>query len=128
MRSQVARNQVSATTTRNLRTLLLDVLEQAAAGGTTLGVGERIKQARTEAGFTQDQLGDLIGVGMRQVQYYEADESDPYRKLARIAEVTGKSIGWLLHGEAIEEDQLAALRGEVAEVRGMVAELLERSA
>lgn len=129
MRSQVARNQVSATTTRNLRTLLLDVLAQAASGGTELGVGDRIKQARVEAGFTQDQLADLIGVGMRQVQYYEADESDPYRKLTRIAEATGKSIGWLLHGgQTIEEDQLAALREEVAEVRAMLAELLERPA
>lgn len=119
MRSQVARTQVSATTTRNLRKLLLDALDQAAAGGITLGVGERIKQARVEAGLTQDQLADIIGVGMRQIQYYEADESDPYRKIGKIAEATGKSLGWLLHGggAVTPDESFARLEAEVAEVR-----------
>jgi transcriptional regulator with XRE-family HTH domain len=32
-------------------------------------VGARIAQARRDSGFTQDELSDLIGVGMRQIQY-----------------------------------------------------------
>lgn len=64
-----------------------------------MGVGDRIKQARLEAGLKQHELADLIGVGMRQIQYYEAGESDPYRKLKKIAEVTGKTVGWLLRGD-----------------------------
>jgi len=90
--------------------------------------GDRIKQARTEAGFTQDELADLIGVGMRQVQYYEADESDPYRKLAKIAEATGKPIAWLLRGdperEPVTAEELAGLRSDLADVKA-IAERVE---
>lgn len=125
MRSQVARKPASATTTRNLRKLLVDVLEQAEARGIIVGVGDRIRQARLEAGFTQDELAELIGVGMRQIQYYEAGESDPYRKLAKIAEATGKTIGWLLHGdEPTPQD-----RGRpewVGEIEGRLDEILRR--
>lgn len=62
-------------------------------------VGQRIRQARTEAGLTQDELSDLVGVGMRQIQYYEAGTSNPYRTLRRIAEATRRDVGWLLHGD-----------------------------
>lgn len=48
-------------------------------------------------------LSDLIGVGMRQIQYYEAGESNPYRTLRRIAEATGQTVGWLLHGDPATE-------------------------
>lgn len=133
MRNQVARNPVSATSTRNLRKLLIDVLEQAAVGGIELGIGERIRRARMEAGLTQDQLADAIGVKMRQVQYYEADRSDPYRKLARIAEVTGKPVEWLRGAEEPEPEGVPAvllaiegLREEVREIRGVVQRLEER--
>jgi len=89
-----------------------------------VGVGDRIRQARMEAGLTQDQLADLIEVGMRQVQYYEAGESDPYRKLARIADVTGKPLEWLLRGDEVMPP------GEVAErldrLEEMLAEVLRR--
>jgi transcriptional regulator with XRE-family HTH domain len=107
MRSQVARNPVSATNTRNLRRLLLDVLDEASTRGVVVGIGDRIKQARVEAGLTQDELGDFVGVGMRQIQYYESGESDPYRKLRQIAEATGKPISWLLRGEdQPDEDEI----------------------
>ena len=115
MRSQDARNQTSATKSRNLRKLLHEYME-AAANNNLADVGERIAQARKEAGLTQDELSDLIGVGMRQIQYYEAGESNPYRTLRRIAEATGQSVGWLLHGDpatelAAGEDVAAALQG-----------------
>jgi transcriptional regulator with XRE-family HTH domain len=122
MRSQVARNPISATNTRNLRRLLVEVLEQAAAGTGSVGIGERIKQARLEAGLTQDQLADLIGVGMRQVQYYEAGDSDPYRKLRQIAEATGKPMEWLLRGEAATQPE------DLAERLGRLEEKLDEIA
>lgn len=131
MRSQVARNPTSATSSRNLRRLLLDVLDEAASRGMVVGIGDRIRQARTEAGFTQDQLADLVGVGMRQIQYYESGESDPYRKLRQIAEATGKSVDWLLRGdedasepgEAEVSQRLAAVEEEL---RGLRQELERR--
>jgi transcriptional regulator with XRE-family HTH domain len=90
-----------------LRRLLLDVLDEASTRGVVVGIGDRIKQARVEAGLTQDELGDFVGVGMRQIQYYESGESDPYRKLRQIAEATGKPISWLLRGEdQPDEDEI----------------------
>jgi DNA-binding XRE family transcriptional regulator len=71
MRSQGTRNLGSATKTRNLRKLLHAYMEEAAQSD-LVGVGDRIRQARLEAGLTQDELSDLVGVGMRQIQYYEA--------------------------------------------------------
>jgi transcriptional regulator with XRE-family HTH domain len=94
-------------------------------------VGARIAQARREAGFTQDELSDLIGVGMRQIQYYEAGTSNPYRTLRRIAEATGKSVGWLLHGDPATElsaaedvaSLLQAIEHRLGELEAKVAEL-----
>ena len=94
----------------------MDVLEQATAGGVELGIGERIKNAREAAGLTQHELAEKIGVKTRQIQYYEADESNPYRKLSKIADATGKSIEWL------REEEMPLARDEEV-VLGAVREL-----
>lgn len=139
MRSQVARNRASATKTRNLRRLLLAAMEQAAQNDLE-GLGARIREARMAAGLTQDELADLIGVGMRQVQYYESGTSNPYRTLRRIAEATGRSVGWFLHGDAPTElaaEELAQrleaveagqerLEATLSEQRALLDELLRR--
>jgi len=123
MRSQVARNPNSATSSRNLRKLLVNVLEQAADRGILVDLGDRIRQARQEAGLTQDQLADLVGVGMRQIQYYESGESDPYRKLIQISEATGKTVEWLLRGDAVTPPELDE---RLERLEGMLAEVLRR--
>lgn len=126
MRSQVARNPNSATTRRNLQKLLVDVFEEATTRGYVVGLGERIKQARQEAGLTQDQLADLVGVGMRQIQYYESGESDPYRKLRQIAEATGKPIDWLLRGDEDDATPQGELEERLDRLEGMLSEVLRR--
>lgn len=104
-------------------------------------VGARIRDARRAMGLTQDELADVIGVGMRQIQYYEAGESNPYRTLRRIAEATNRSVGWFLHGdrptelaaeelvqrlEAVEEGQ-ARFEEALSEQRVLLDELLRRA-
>lgn len=126
MRSQVARNPASATTSRNLRKLLLDVLDEAAMRGIVVGIGDRIKQARTEAGFTQDELGDLVGVGMRQIQYYESGESDPYRKLRQISEATGKPMDWLLRGDEATQPTEGEIVQRLLAVESLLRDVLRR--
>jgi len=74
-------------------------MEEAAQKDPT-GVGGRIREARMAMGLTQDQLADLVGVGMRQIQYYESGESNPYRTLRRIAEATGRPLSFFLAGES----------------------------
>jgi transcriptional regulator with XRE-family HTH domain len=119
MRSQVARKKVSATTVRNLRTLLLlNVFEPEE-------IGDRIKQARERAGLRQEDLADLIGMSTRQVQNYEAGDSKQYAKLKAIAGATGTSVEWLLRGEPVEDDEVtssevAALGAQLEAVRAGV--------
>jgi transcriptional regulator with XRE-family HTH domain len=107
-------------------------MEEAAQKDPT-GVGARIREARLSAGLTQDELSDLVGVGMRQIQYYESGDSNPYRTLQRIAEATGTSVGWFLHGDAPTErsaeelvERLEALEAGQERVEGLVRELLRR--
>jgi transcriptional regulator with XRE-family HTH domain len=123
MRSQDARKTLSATDARNLRRLLLlNVFEPEE-------IGARIKDARERAGLRQEDLADLIGMSTRQVQNYEAGMSKQYSKLKGIAEATGATVEWLLHGD---EDgasprgagELAARLGSLEERQGHVEELL----
>jgi transcriptional regulator with XRE-family HTH domain len=114
-------------------------MEQAAEKDLS-GLGARIREARMEAGLTQDELSDLVGVGKRQIQYYESGESNPYRTLRRIAEATGRSVGWFLRGDAPTElavEELAErldaveagqerVEAALAEQRVLLDELLRR--
>jgi transcriptional regulator with XRE-family HTH domain len=127
MRSQVARNRASATKTRNLRRLLLAAMEEAAQKDPT-GVGARIREARMAMGLTQDELADLVGIGMRQIQYYEAGDSNPYRTLRRIAEVTGKPLSFFLAGtpEPAEDPETLALTRQILDELRALREAVQR--
>jgi transcriptional regulator with XRE-family HTH domain len=93
MRSQGTRKKLTATSTRNLRTLLLATVFEPQA------IGERLAQARNEAGLTQEDAADLVGVSTRSLQGYEAGDVVPYRHMRTLAEVYKKQIEWLLHGD-----------------------------
>ena len=63
-------------------------------------VGRRIAQARKEAGITtQEELGDLLGVSRRSIQFYEEGKTVPYRHFRTLEALTGKGIGWFLYGQ-----------------------------
>lgn len=57
----------------------------------------RIKQARIEAGFTQQEAADTLGITMRAYQNYEASRV-PFRALSRVVEIFGVPEPWLLRG------------------------------
>jgi transcriptional regulator with XRE-family HTH domain len=84
-------------------------------------IGQRIAQARREAGLTQEELARLIGVTTRSVQGYEAGNVIPFRHLSKLEGATGKSRGWLLYGDEDSESV-----GEVASALGaLVAQIAE---
>lgn len=67
-------------------------------------IGRRIAQARQEAGgMTQRELGELIGVTDRSIMAYESGDVIPFRFLRQIEDATGRSAGWILHGDAYRE-------------------------
>src|SRR3990167_1003749 len=92
------RKKLTATDARNLRTLLLlNVFEPER-------IGARIARARTEAGVTQEELADLIGVSTRSLQGYEAGAVKPYRHLEALAAAVNKPMAWFLHGDDAAPD------------------------
>jgi transcriptional regulator with XRE-family HTH domain len=121
MNTQVkGRKKVSATDARNLRTLLL--LSVFAPED----IGARLKQARLEAGLTQEDMADLVGVSTRSWQGYEAGDVVPYRQMERIGEITQRTVAWLLHGD-IEADEsvderLGKIEGQLDAIRGLLEE------
>jgi len=89
-------------------------------------IGARIAKARTEAGLTQEDLADVIGISTRQLQNLEAGESKPYKHLERIAEATKRPLHWFIEdGASPDDDHLRALvREELAGVRQAVERIL----
>lgn len=63
-------------------------------------IGERIKQAREEAGLSQSRLAKLIGVTRNAVSLWENDENDPATdKIRPLAEYLDKSPDWIISGK-----------------------------
>lgn len=80
--------------------------------------GARIRAARLERGWTQDDLAEAVGVSRSAVAQWETDRAGQIRaNLARISEVLGVSVEQLVYGEdrrgalpAASADELALLR------------------
>ena len=64
-------------------------------------IGERIRQARTEKGLTQDKLGSRTGIHPKHIGKYETDKTMPSAdKLKQIAEALEISSDYLLFDNA----------------------------
>ena len=93
-------------------------------------ISERIKEARVQAGLTQEELADLLHVRSRTIANYEAGRV-PWRLLGQIAEATGRTQEWLLHGEPAAAEattlqaEVTALREQVAEIRELLVASLD---
>lgn len=68
----------------------------------------RIQQARIEAGFTQQEAADTLGLTLRGYQNYESVRV-PFRRLGDIASTFGVSEPWLLRGQSAAEVALPEL-------------------
>lgn len=89
----------------------------------------RLQQARKEAGLTQQEAADVLGVHKRTIENYENNHV-PWDKLNELAGLYGKLVEWFLRGEdaALEPTQSARLdrlEEGLAEVRGLVLHLVE---
>jgi transcriptional regulator with XRE-family HTH domain len=75
--------------------------------GTDMSLGERIALARKQAGLSQEQLGDKLGVSRQAVSKWESDQTNPdVAYVAQMCRLLGVSSDWLLLGE--ESAQTAA--------------------
>ncbi|MBD3280212.1 helix-turn-helix domain-containing protein [Candidatus Dojkabacteria bacterium] len=64
-------------------------------------IGLQIRKARLEKGFSQDELGDKIGVTWEMISRYENGRSSPSRHVDKLAKALGKSVGYL-YGQDID--------------------------
>ena len=80
--------------------------------------GARIRAARLERGWTQDDLAAAVGVSRSAVAQWETDRAGQIRaNLTRISEVLEISVEYLLYGEDRRATSLAAGADELALLR-----------
>jgi len=62
-------------------------------------VGMRLAEARKEAGYTQAQLAEAVGMGTNTIALYELDRVQPtFGRIVKIAELLDISLDWLAMG------------------------------
>jgi len=92
----------------------------------TVDFGGKLKELRTQAGLTQLQLGDLIGVTKSVISFYELQERTPSPdvliKLAGVFHVTTDYLLGLDKRETLDisdldKDDIAILRGMTERLR-----------
>ena len=103
-------------------------------------IGQRIAEARTLAGLTQEQVAEMASFSKRSLQDYEAGVTIPYKHMREISRLLGREVEWFLHGEepiagdrlsAFEEKVTSALEGvttAVEELTARVDQLSEQGA
>jgi PAS domain S-box-containing protein len=61
-----------------------------------VAIGRRLALARRQAGFTQSEVAQRLGVTKRSLQGYEAGTVAPYRHLPALASILGRDRSWFL--------------------------------
>jgi transcriptional regulator with XRE-family HTH domain len=87
-------------------------------------IGQRIQAARKRQHWTQIQFATKANVSPSSVARWERGALPPVRELIRIAGILEVDAEELVEPAPTDEGQLALLREELAEVRGMVVRLL----
>jgi transcriptional regulator with XRE-family HTH domain len=91
-------------------------------------IGSRIAAARRQAGLTQRELAERLGITVRSVQNYESGAVVPYKHMGRIESIGSKRPGWLLAADDESEDLLPtieALRQAMEQHHALLREHVE---
>ena len=76
-----------------------------------MGIGARLKQARSSKGYTQNSLADAIGVSRGVITNIEHEKAEPQMLVNRgICYELGINSSWLLQGEGPMESEKDAER------------------
>lgn len=89
-------------------------------------VGDRIRRRRILLGFTQDQLGEALGISYQQIQKYETGANRVSAgRLFQIAERLQTHVGWFFEGlgeqnsgQDVDEGDMSSPRHVIELVRG----------
>ncbi|MCK1793110.1 helix-turn-helix domain-containing protein [Pseudomonas violetae] len=75
-------------------------------------IGVRLRQLRTQAGLTQDQLAEKLGVSKRTQGNYESGASDPTASyLSMASSQLGFDVGYIVNGvrATLRNDELSEM-------------------
>jgi transcriptional regulator with XRE-family HTH domain len=68
-----------------------------------MSIGQRLKQARGQKGYTQRQIADKLGVHVTTVSKHELDAAEPDSEtLFKLASIYGVSVEWIMYGHEDE--------------------------
>lgn len=85
------------------------------------GLGERLAQARKDAGFSQPKVAKLLDRTTGSISNWEREERTPdLEEIRRFAEVTDADLRWLLHGHGYQ-DPLRYLAARIARLETMLS-------
>ena len=89
-------------------------------------IGERIKISRKSRGYSQDELGRLIGVQGTAIGNYERGEREPDRDtIEALADVFNTTMGWLMgdgeKDEPVASDKLSKEEQEMLDIFRTIA-------
>jgi ribosome-binding protein aMBF1 (putative translation factor) len=86
--------------------------------GNGTGLGLRIARARQEAGLSEKELANRLGLSLWRIQRIQSGDDDPRDHLAEIAEMTGKPTRWFL---AVGEQGHSSASGDGTSIKGRAA-------
>jgi transcriptional regulator with XRE-family HTH domain len=76
-------------------------------------VGRRMREARVEAGLTQEDFAHIARVTLRTVQHWEAGDNVPYRKMDKLAQLLDREVRWFLHGDGPDPGSVFAALADI---------------
>lgn len=84
-----------------------------------MNLGDRIRKARENAGLTQTELAEAVGVRYQSVQQWEANATAPTRaRMAKLAAALGVSVSYIEFGVSAvaEEPRAHSMTDEAREI------------
>ena len=101
--------------------------DSSAAEVDAKAVGQRLARARKDAGMTQKELGNLVGVTQRSVANWESGKVVPYRHLRLIEAAVGRPAASLLYDDEARMEA-GAIVDELRDLRDVLRQAARRAA
>lgn len=68
-------------------------------------LSSRLQELRKEAGYSQEQLAEMLGVSRQAVSKWESGQTNPdINNVGRLSEIYGKSTDYIIFGEEREPE------------------------
>lgn len=83
-------------------------------------IGERLAEARMQAGMKQRELAELMGVSERTIHAHESGEVSQFVRLKDYSRFLGRPVAWFAYGQEGEPSDV-----QLSQLRELTAQVLE---